>query len=50
MNDQLFNPFEHKLNSGFIPREGNLYQQEKQKQLEILSKISSYFQEKKNKI
>lgn len=46
MNDQLFNPFEHKLHNGFIPREGDLYQHEKQKQLEILSKISSYFREK----
>lgn len=38
LNNDLFNPFEHKLEGAFIRKEGDLYEKEKQKQIEMIKK------------
>lgn len=34
----MYNPFQHKLQNVFAPQEGNLYEREKQRQIELIKK------------
>lgn len=36
-NEQIFNPFQHKLGQNFIPKESDLYERQKKRQLDLLS-------------